>query len=217
VGADLAYVYVSDPRAIRSVRAALAERERTGVEIRMVTVAPGYVAGEETAAVQAAGGGPALPTDKPPRPFEAGVEGRPTLVSNVETLANLPYLAAHGPAWYRSAGTERTPGTFLLTLGGACARPGLYEVPFGPRLGDVVEDLGGAFGDPSGFLMGGYFAGLLNRRGLEIPLEYAALADAGSGLGCGAVTVLGDHDCAVAVASVVMAYFDKESAGQCGS
>lgn len=217
VGADRAYVYVSDAAAARSMRAAMAELDGVGMELRLVTVAPGYVAGEETAVVQAVEGGPAIPKDKPPRPFEAGVDGRPTLVSNVETLANLPFIATRGPARFRDAGTDSSPGTFLLSIGGNWARPGLYEVPLGLRLGDVVDDLGGTVDEPRGFLMGGYFAGLLNGRGLDIPLEYAALKDAGSGLGCGAVTVLGDRDCPVAVASDVLVYFDKESAGQCGS
>src|SRR6516164_9200613 len=95
VGAGQAYVYVSDPGAAQSVSAALADARAAGrlsLPVRVTVVEPGYVAGEETAAVRAINGGPAKPTDKPPRPFEEGVAGLPTLVSNVETLANLPYL-----------------------------------------------------------------------------------------------------------------------------
>ncbi len=94
IAADRAYIYVSDPESAHSVESALGELDpdALGVTIGMLTVQPGYVAGEETAAVRAINGGPAKPTDKPPRPFEAGVDDRPTLVSNVETLANLPYL-----------------------------------------------------------------------------------------------------------------------------
>jgi NADH:ubiquinone oxidoreductase subunit F (NADH-binding) len=145
------------------------------------------------------------------------VDGRPTLVSNVETLANLPLLTALGVPAYRGAGTERSPGTFLLTLGGRVTRPGLYELPFGTTLRTAVESLGGTTGTPTGFLMGGYFGGLLNERGLDLPLDYDTVAAEGSGLGCGAVTVLDARDCPVRVAADVMAYFDRGNAGQCGS
>ena len=134
VAADHAYVYVSDPESAHSVEAALSELDPDtlgGVTVDLITVQPGYVAGEETAAVRMINGGPAKPTDKPPRPFEAGVGGRPTLVSNVETLANLPYLQRHGSAAFRSVGTSSSPGTFLVTLTGAGRPPGLYEVPHG--------------------------------------------------------------------------------------
>ena len=94
-------------------------------------VEPGYVAGEETAAVRSLNGGPAKPTDKPPRPFEEGVGGLPTLVSNVETLANLPYLQRHGATAFRSQGTSLSPGTFLATITGAGRPPALYELPHG--------------------------------------------------------------------------------------
>ncbi|MGB6207559.1 MAG: hypothetical protein WBF82_11375, partial [Mycobacterium sp.] len=107
VAADSAYVYVSDHGSARSVETALTElgSEPHGITLELVTVQPGYVAGEETAAVQAINGGPAKPTDKPPRPFEVGVAERPTLVSNVETLANLPFLQSNGSAAFRSQGT----------------------------------------------------------------------------------------------------------------
>ena len=112
VAADSAYVYVSDPESARSVEAALAElgSELHGITVDLLTVQPGYVAGEETAAVRAINGGPAKPTDKPPRPFEAGVAERPTLVSNVETLANLPFLQSEGSAAFRSQGTAGVAG-----------------------------------------------------------------------------------------------------------
>lgn len=217
VGADLAYVYVSDAEAERSVADAIAELPSQPVQLQVTKVEPGYVAGEETAAVRYLNGGPAKPTDKPPRPFESGVDGRPTLVSNVETLANLPVLTRLGPDGFRDVGTERSPGTFLMTLGGRCARPGLYELPLGTPMGVAIEALGGTTGRPAGFLMGGYFAGLLGERGLDLPLDHDALVAEGSGLGCGAVTVLGPDDCPVHVAADVMAYFARENAGQCGS
>jgi NADH:ubiquinone oxidoreductase subunit F (NADH-binding) len=209
VGAATAYIYVSDPVAAGSVLAALGELDALPVQVDVWQVEPGYVAGEETAAVNAINGRPAKPSEKPPRPFEEGVRGLPTLVSNVETIANLPGIATAAPP---------APDTFLLTLGGACARPGLYEVPFGVTIGAVVDALGGGTSaGPRGYVMGGYFAGLLNARGRELPLDYDALSAAGSGLGCAAVTVLGPADCPVGVTARLLAYFARENSGQCGS
>jgi NADH:ubiquinone oxidoreductase subunit F (NADH-binding) len=218
VAADCAYVYVSDPECSRSVEAALTElgADALGVPMQVWTVAPGYVAGEETAAVRALNGGPVKPTDKPPRPFEEGVGGRPTLVSNVETLANLPYLQRYGSVEFRSQGTEMSPGTFLLTLTGAGRPPGLYELPLGLPFTQVLALHGVSSEQVRGVLMGGYFAGLLNRIVLDATLDYETLRGLGSGLGAGAISLLTD-DCPVAVAASVLAYFDRENAGQCGS
>ncbi len=219
VGARRAYVYVSDPESAHSVETALGELEPDalgGVDVRMSTVQPGYVAGEETAAVRAINGGPAKPTDKPPRPFEAGVDERPTLVSNVETLANLPYLQCHGSAAFRAQGTSLSPGTFLATITGAGRPPALYELPHGLPFTELLALHGVSTDQVRGALMGGYFAGLLNRSVLETTLDHETMRRLGSGLGCGAISVITD-DCPVAVAASVLAYFDRENAGQCGS
>ncbi len=218
VAADRAYVYVSDPEASRSIEVALTELDNgaLGVPVQVSMVESGYVAGEETAAVRALNGGPVKPTDKPPRPFEEGVGGRPTLVSNVETLANLPYLQRHGSAEFRAQGTEMSPGTFLLTLSGAGRPPGLYELPFGLPFTEVLALHGVSTEQVRGVLIGGYFAGLLNRVVLDATLDYETLRGLGSGLGAGAISLLTD-DCPVAVAASVLAYFDRENAGQCGS
>lgn len=218
VAADRAYIYVSDQESADSVESALGEldSDALGVTIDMLTVQPGYVAGEETAAVRAINGGPAKPTDKPPRPFEAGVDDRPTLVSNVETLANLPYLQSHGSTDYRSQGTTLSPGTFLATITGAGKPPVLYELPHGLAFTDLLALHGVSTDMVRGALMGGYFAGLLNRSVLETSLDHETMRRLGSGLGCGAISIITD-DCPVAVAASVLAYFDRENAGQCGS
>jgi len=216
VAADRAYVYVSDPESARSVETALTERAFGDITVKLVNVDPGYIAGEETAVTRAINGGPVKPTDKPPRPFEAGVAGRPTLVSNVETLANLPYLQQHGAAAFRSLGTPMSPGTFLVTLTGAGRPPGLYEVPHGLPFTELLALHGVSSEHVRGALLGGYFAGLLNRAVLDATLDHETLRGLGSGLGCGAVAVITD-DCPVAVAASVLAYFDRENAGQCGS
>jgi len=219
VSAERAHVYVSDRRAAESVRAALAEIDRdvlAGLSIEVMTVDAGYVAGEETAAVRALNGGPAKPTDKPPRPFEEGVGLLPTMVSNVETLALIPFIARHGAETFREHGTSASPGTFLATITGGHRPAALYELPHGLAFTELLEFHGVPADQVRGVLMGGYFAGLLNREVLDITLDHESLRRLNSGLGCGAVTILTD-DCPLAVAASVMAYFDRENAGQCGS
>jgi NADH:ubiquinone oxidoreductase subunit F (NADH-binding) len=216
VGAEGASVYLCDRQAAASVRAALGELPAGPLPVRVVTVPPAYVAGEETAVVRAVNGGVAKPTTKPPRPFEAGVQGRPTLVTNVETLANIPFISAAGPEAFRRAGTRTSPGTFLFTASGVCRRPGVYELPLGITVREAFDVAAGFTSEPAGFVMGGYFAGLLNRRGLDLPLDFDVLRSAGSGLGCGAVMAFGADRCAVGVAAGVMGFFARESSGQCG-
>lgn len=208
ISAGTVYFYVSDPAAAVSLKAGIAELDSPGGDLRVFQVNPSYVAGEETAAVNAVNGRMAKPSEKPPRPFEEGVRGLPTLVSNAETLASLPAIAA---------GDEHAGTTFLLTLGGAVPQPGLYEVPFGIPLGEVAEVLGGLTARPRGYLMGGYFAGLLNERGHDLPLDYEALRAKQTALGCGAITVLGPDDCPAGAAALLLSYFGRENAGQCGS
>jgi NADH:ubiquinone oxidoreductase subunit F (NADH-binding) len=219
VGARRAYVYVSDAASAAAVAAALGEIDadvfgQTVVDV--VTVEPTYVAGEETAAVRRINGGPAKPTDKPPRPFEEGVLGLPTMVSNVETLANLPYLHEHGAQAFRAVGTPMSPGTFLATITGAGRPAALYEIPHGAPFSELLSVHGVPAEQVRGALMGGYFAGLLNTDVLAATLDHETIRRLGSGLGCGAISLLTD-DCPVAVAASVMSYFDRENAGQCGS
>jgi NADH:ubiquinone oxidoreductase subunit F (NADH-binding) len=219
VSAERAYVYVSDPTAAEAVTTALEETGQevfAGLVITVLTVDPGYVAGEETAAVRAINGGPAKPTDKPPRPFEEGVGRLPTMVSNVETLALIPFLHRYGAEAFRSHGTSTSPGTFLATITGAGRPAALYEIPHGLAFTELLDFHGVSADQVHGALMGGYFAGMLNRDVLDITLDHESLRRLDSGLGCGAITILTD-DCPVAAAASVMAYFDRENAGQCGS
>ena len=212
-------VYVSDQRAAEAVETALAEVDAAvldGLAISVSTVQPSYVAGEETAAVRVLNGGPAKPTDKPPRPFEEGVAGLPTMVSNVETLANLPFLHRHGARVFRGHGISTSPGTFLATITGAGRPAALYEIPHGVGFTELLTLHGVPADQVRGVLMGGYFAGLVNRDILDATLDHESLRRLNSGLGCGAIAILTD-DCPVAVAASVMAYYDRENAGQCGS
>ncbi|MBP1821739.1 hypothetical protein [Mycobacterium sp. OAE908] len=219
VGASRAYVYVSDSQSATAVTSALGELKPEAfgaTRVSVVTVEPTYVAGEETAAVRRINGGPAKPTDKPPRPFEEGVLGLPTMVSNVETLANLPYIHQHGAQAFRAVGTPMSPGTFLATITGGGRPATLYEIPHGAAFSDLLDVHGLPAESVRGALMGGYFAGLLNTDILEATLDHETIRRLGSGLGCGAISILTD-DCPVAVAASVMSYFDRENAGQCGS
>jgi NADH:ubiquinone oxidoreductase subunit F (NADH-binding) len=218
VEADRAFLYVDDARGAAAAERALDELgPRARVPVELVRAAPAYVAGEETAAVQALNGNAAKPTAKPPRPFEHGVRGRPTLVQNVETLAHAAGIARSGLLPFAALGTAESRGTFLLTASGACRRPGLYELPFGVPLADAFEVLAKGFtSDPRGFVMGGFFGGLLGPGALGLPLDYEAVKAAGSGLGCGAVRAIGEDECAVAVAAEILAFFAQESSGQCG-
>lgn len=220
VGAHRAVVYVSDAESAASVEAAIAELAESGLSaprLEVLAVASAYVAGEESAAVRAVNGGPALPTDKPPRVFEEGVDGDPTLVSNVETLSNLPFLHRNGAHAYRAEGTSASPGTCLVTVGIAGRTPTLYEIPHGVPFRELLAVHGVDEASVTGVLMGGYFAGVFNERLLDATLDHESLRSMNSGLGCGAIGLLTDEECPVAVAAAVLKYFDRENAGQCGS
>lgn len=194
VGATRGFVYVSDPAAAAAVRGALAERTPS-LSVTVADVSHAYVAGEETAVVRHLDGGPALPTAKPPRPYERGVGGAPTLISNVETLAQIALLAA-----------GRTATTMLATLSGAQRPPALYELP----IGTTLRRLTAAHGLPEigGVLLGGLFGGLRGPEALDLALDGT--------IGCGAIHLLGPDDCPVALAADAVAFLSAESARQCG-
>ncbi|GGT16796.1 NADH-ubiquinone oxidoreductase-F iron-sulfur binding region domain-containing protein [Nonomuraea spiralis] len=210
VDAERAFLYLSDPVAAARMGAAAP----AGVEI--VQVPPAYVAGEETAAVRAVGGGPALPSAKPPRPWQSGLGGRPTLVSNVETLAQLATAVHLGPEAYRAVGTGDSPGTFLATVSGAAHAPTLYEVPYGMPFGELVAHHLGSAAGVTGVIAGGFAGGLLPASALALPMTHADFSRAGSTLGCGAFVLLAG-DCPIGVAAEMARFFDEENARQCGS
>lgn len=223
VGADEAIVAVSESAKAEhaALEAALRERRQArldkGVRLGVVAVPDAFVAGEESALVNVLGGGLALPTTKPPRPFERGVGAAPTLVQNVETLAHLALLARRGAAWFREVGTREAPGTTLVTLSGAVARPGVYEIALGTPLQELVAEAGGTTAPPRAVLAGGYFGSWLDARiAFACRLDGESLAAAGSALGAGAIVVLPEGGCAVAEVARVGRWLAGESAGQCG-
>ncbi|MFB7368244.1 NADH-ubiquinone oxidoreductase-F iron-sulfur binding region domain-containing protein [Streptomyces sp. NPDC056222] len=206
-GAVRGYVYLSDPEAGARVRRALAEH-RSPLPVEVVETAHTYVAGEETAVVRRIDGGPALPTAKPPRPFEKGVGGAPTLVANVETLARIALTAA------RPGLRDRIARTTLVTLSGGTTTAVLTEVPYGVPLRTLAALQGTP--DAAGALMGGLFGGLVDARALDLPLEPDALAAAGTALGCGAIRFLAADTCPVSTAADAVGHLAAESARQCG-
>ena len=220
VGADQAIVAVSENATGEAavLQSALRERrESDRVGIGIAAVPDTFVAGEETALINAIGGGPPRPTATPPRPFERGLDGRPTLVQNVETLAQLALIARHGPAWYRQIGTQEEPGSALVTLSGAVRLPGVYEVPLGTPLRDLVEEAGGPTEPARAVLVGGYFGAWLDAdTAFALDLSEASLGAAGGLLGARAIVVLPEGCCALAEVARVSRFLADESAGQCG-
>ena len=220
VGADQAVVAVSRAASVELavLKQALRERGRSDrVQIEIAAVPDGFVAGEETALVNAVSGGPAQPTATPPRPFERGVGGRPTLVQNVETLAQLALIARRGPAWFREIGTRDEPGSALVTLSGAVGLPGVYEVPLGTPLRELVAEAGGTTKPPRAVLVGGYFGTWLDAdKAFACDLSEASLGAAGAVLGARAIVVLPEGSCALAEVARVSRFLADESAGQCG-
>jgi NADH:ubiquinone oxidoreductase subunit F (NADH-binding) len=205
--------------ALEAVGRALGERAHAepGAPVRLAAIPSWYLAGEETALVNWLNGGPSLPTRTPPRPFQRGVDGAPTLIDNVETLAHLAQVLRFGPAWFRELGTADEPGSALVTVSGAVAHPGVAEVPIGASLAELIDRAGGPPGGPAAVLVGGYFGGWLRAdQATGARLCNASLRDAGASLGCGAVVVLGERGCGLWESSRILDWLAGQSSGQCG-
>ena len=218
VGAPDAILYVKAGRAFDAAAAALRERRGSDrVSVRLAEAPSRYVAGQETAAIAHLSGRPALPMTVPPRPFERGVDGRPTVVLNVETLAHVALIVRHGPAWFRELGTDSQPGTALVTLSGAVNSPGVYEVAFHTPLATLIERAGGLSRHATAVLVGGYGGAWLDGDAVSrIALsEGDPLLRAGS-IGSGVIVVLGSGTCGVRESARVLRYLADESAAQCG-
>ena len=222
VGASDAVVYL--PRGFTDARAALdnalRQRRLAGEMrqwVRIVTGPHRYVAGEESAVVAHLNGREARPTFVPPRPYQRGVGGLPTLVQNVETLAHAALVARFGDEWFREAGTAASPGTVLLSVRGCVARPGVCEVAQGTPLVDAVTHAGGITATPQAVLVGGYAGGWVPADGaFGLTVDAAALAAAGTPLGCAAIALLPGSACIVAETAAILVFLARESARQCG-
>jgi NADH:ubiquinone oxidoreductase subunit F (NADH-binding) len=195
---------------------ALAERRRGEVRMRAAVVPDRFIAGEETALVQLLNGGPALPTYTPPRPYERGVDGAPTAVLNVETLAHLALIARFGEDWFRTAGTSDEPGSALVTLSGAVRRPGVYEIELGLPLADLLGQAGHD-GDAQAYLIGGYFGTWVSAQDARgVRLSNRSLAPLGASLGARAIVALPRDVCGIVETARVARYLAEQGAGQCG-
>ncbi len=223
VGADRVVLYVGSEHvaARKALRRALDERMadvsriRSRLPIELVAAPPTYISGEESAAVHFINEGDARPTTTPPRPFERGIDGLPTLVQNVESLAHAALIARFGDGWYREAGRGRTRGTALVTIGGA-PLPGVTEIEIGTTLAEVARRAGFQLtGGP--VLQGGYFGGwVAGSDAWQMPLDPPELRATGASFGCGIVWFLGDDDCGVRASARILDYMAGESAAQCG-
>lgn len=176
-----------------------------------------YVSSEESALVHWLNGGDGKPLFVPPRPFERGVAGRPTLINNVETLAHAALVARFGADWFREVGDHDEPGTLLVTVSGAVNRPGVVEVATGTMVSDVLELAGGPSQPLAALLVGGYFGTWLPvDLAPTVPLTHAGLRAVGGALGAGIVLALPESACGLAETAHVMAYLADQNAGQCG-
>ena len=203
--------------AVRSLEIASAAREHEAVSIQVVSGPEGYVAGEESAVVHYLNGGGSLPTFVPPRPFERGYRGRPTLIQNPETLAQVALVARFGSRWYRELGTQADPGSALVTITGTVAAPGVYELAFGTSMRDLLDAAGGPTEPLQALLVGGYFGTWVDARsavGLRLARE--DLRSVGCSLGSGVLIALGESACGLHESARVIAYLAEQSAGQCG-
>lgn len=207
-------------RALTAVSRAIEARQRARLDpipVRAVALPPRYVAGEETALVHFLNGGEAKPTFTPPRPFERGVDGRPTLIQNVETIANVGLIARYGPDWFRALGTADEPGSTLLTVGGAVHHGSVCEVALGTRVADAVKATGGPTHEIAAFLLGGYYGTWLSaERAWDVPLTNAGLQARGASLGTGVVYAFPAGCCGLVAAARITDYLARETAGQCG-
>jgi NADH:ubiquinone oxidoreductase subunit F (NADH-binding) len=221
IGATDVVIFVNGEARLAQERLLVALDQARGLGAVQVAVevrlgAGGYVLGEETALINAIHGQRAEPLARPPFPAVAGLQSRPTVINNVESLANLPDIVLNGPEWFRSVGTAATPGTKLVSLAGAVRRPGLYEVPFGVPLRDIVDDCGGgASAELAALLVGGPSGSILPLSLLDTPYDLQPLQAVGGVLGAGGIVPLRTDQCVVAAVRETVAYNSRESCGKC--
>jgi NADH:ubiquinone oxidoreductase subunit F (NADH-binding) len=220
VGAEEVVICAADdhPGTATALERALAERHRAGIgKIPMrLAVAPGhYAAGEESALADWVAGGRGLPTFRLDKSVPLTVRRRPVLLHNVETLAHAALIARHGADWFRQAGLPDAPGTALVTLTGAVARPGVLEVELGTPLADVLARAG-LDERPQAVLLGGYGGAWLHGDDIGVAYAPAPLAALGAAVGAGVIGVLPPGACGLAETARIVAYLAGQSAGQCG-
>ena len=220
VGADEIVVYIGEEHEASIEAMAQAMRERRATirrPMRLVKAPIGYVAGEASAAVHYVNTADARPITTPPRMSEKGIDGHPTIVQNVESLAMAALIARFGEDWYRSAGRLATKGTALITVTGPRLEQGVREIELGTPLGEVIESAGGRRDDLSAVILGGYFGTWTDLdEAWDLPLDPAAMREVGLTFGAGIIGALGHGTCGVSATAEIMGFMARESAGQCG-
>jgi NADH:ubiquinone oxidoreductase subunit F (NADH-binding) len=224
VGAEQVYLYLRGefeiPRGIvEDAISRFADRLYPGISFHIHAGQGAYICGEETALLESLEGKRGMPRLKPPYPVEKGLWGKPTLIHNVETIACVPGIIRNGGDWYRALGSSFPDvvngGTKLYCLSGHVARPGVYEMPLGVTLNELVQAAGGYVGEPKAFMPGGLSSGFLPIRMRDLPLDFHHLREVGSMLGSAGVVVLNDTVDMVMAAREALRFFENETCGQC--
>ena len=232
IGANKGYIYVRAeyPIAVQRLKIAIDQARNYGllgenifdtdfsfdIEIRLGAGA--FVCGEETALLESIEGKRGQPRVKPPYPAQSGLWGKPTLINNVETYANIAQIILNGAEWYSSIGTESSKGTKVFALGGNVNNIGLVEVPMGTTLREIIYDIGGGIPNGREFKAaqtGGPSGGCIPKEHLDTPIDYESLKQIGSMMGSGGLIVMDDTKCMVALAKFYLDFTVSESCGKC--
>ncbi len=231
IGAKEAFIYIRGevPEAVRRVAWAVKEAKEAGLigknllgsdfslEVTVHAGAGAYICGEETALLDSLEGFRGQPRLKPPFPAVAGLYASPTVINNVETIANVPFIVANGAEWFRKFGTEKSPGFKLWAVSGHVERPGIYEAPFGITMRELLDFAGGVrFGrDVKFWVPGGSSVPMLTAEHLDVPLTYEDLAAAGTMLGTGTPMVFDTTTSVVKAVTRWLEFYKHESCGKC--
>ncbi|MCQ9326987.1 complex I 51 kDa subunit family protein [Neisseria dentiae] len=232
VGANHVVLYINphQTESIAAVSAAITQWQGSGlmgklesflgkpVHLKLVQTSGRYIGGEETAVVSWLDGGFPFPRRKPPYPAESGVDGQPTLINNTETFANVPHILRNGAEWYRNLGKGEASGTKLYSLSGDVLNPGLYELPMGTTLHDLIFVHGGGMLEGRAFkavFTGGPSNTLLTAADLDVPLDFASVRARHSSLGTGAMIVISEGTSVVRKVAEYVEFFATNSCGQC--
>ena len=232
IGATKAYIYIRAeyPLAIKRLKAAISQAHDYGLlgnnilesgfdlEIIIKMGAGAFVCGEETALIHSIEGKRGMPRPRPPFPAVSGLFDKPTIINNVETLANVPGIVWQGKEWFNSIGTENSKGTKVFALSGKIARTGLVEVAMGTPLSQIVHDIGGGVEGEKRFKavqIGGPSGGCIPEEKLDIEVDYESLQTVGAMMGSGGLVVMDENTCMVDVAKFFMDFIQRESCGKC--
>lgn len=232
VGADQGYIYVRAeyPLAVKRLNIAINQAREYGLlgsnifgtgfkfDIDLRLGAGAFVCGEETALMTSIEGKRGEPRPRPPFPANKGVFGKPTLLNNVETYANVPQIILNGPEWFASIGTDKSKGTKVFALGGKINNTGLVEIPMGTTLREVIYDIGGGIPQGKAFKAaqtGGPSGGCIPAQFLDMPIEYDSLIQIGSMMGSGGMIVMDEDNCMVDIARFFLQFTVDESCGKC--